>query len=99
MPYGVLSPDDASGTVTMHRPALHCAVDGAAAEQTVPQPPQFWSSLAVSTHLPPHSVSEPGHPQEPLWHTPPTAHALPHPLQLATFVSVSTHMPPQLTSE
>ena len=67
---------------------------------TAAQLPQFESSLEVSTHAPPQSVSEPAQLEShvPSEQTSPLAHAVPHAPQWLASLLVSVHAPAQSVS-
>src|SRR5262245_20335164 len=62
--------------------------------QTLPHPAQFFGSLAVSTHAPPHSLSLSPHVQPPPWHVAPVGHAFAQAPQCCSSLSRSTHSSP-----
>ena len=64
--------------------------------QTVPQAPQFWLFVVVSTQLPAQAIPPPMQLHTPALQAWPTAQALPHVPQLATSVIVFAHRPLQL---
>jgi hypothetical protein len=66
------------------------------APQAVPQAPQFFTSVAVDTQLPLHSVLPAGHRQVPSWHAPPGPQVLPQAPQLFGSNWVKVHAPLQV---
>jgi hypothetical protein len=58
--------------------------------------PQFWSSYAGSTHVPPQSSAKLGHWQLPATQDFPPEHVVPQPPQFELFVWRLTQAPPQL---
>jgi hypothetical protein len=60
--------------------------------QTVPQAPQFCSSVAVSVQAFPQSSCEPGHWHEPPLQTRPPVHVVPHAPQFRASVAVFTQV-------
>jgi hypothetical protein len=78
---------------TVQVPAAHWPLS-----HTVPQVPQLFGSIDVSTHAPSQLTSGAEHVQEPFTHVCPAAQALPHEPQFMTFALTSTHAPLQLVS-
>jgi hypothetical protein len=60
--------------------------------QVRPQSPQFWSSVAVSVQVPPHSVCEVGQRQALSRQTRPPVHAIPQPPQFCASAAVFTQV-------
>jgi len=74
---------------------VHTGFAFGGALHTVPHPPQFEVSLAVSTHEPLQSVFVPQSvEQAPALQTLPAGHAVAQSPQCAAFESTSTHAPP-----
>lgn len=86
VPGHIIAPRAHAHVPPMHAPAPHC----------VPQPPQSFASVFVSTHAVPHVVRGAVHAS---WHAPPkqnwpVPHAWPHMPQFIGSLSVVTHAPP-----
>ena len=86
----------------LHCPLEHTALALGFAMQGMPQAPQFWGSVAVSTQAPPHSIRGSTHAKSQL----PAAqtgvawlgamHTVSHAPQWAVLLNKSTHEPSQL---
>jgi hypothetical protein len=71
-----------------HAPLLHT---GAAPEQAVPQPPQFFGSADTFVQTSPHRRVPAGHTQAPPLHVSLARQLVPHAPQLDAWLDVSTH--------
>src|ERR1041384_5948350 len=78
--------------MTSHLPMMHA---GLFPVHVFPHMPQFFGSLCVSTHCPPHAVCPIGQHMPPVHCETIAVHAMPHMPQLSLFVWRSTHFPEQ----
>jgi hypothetical protein len=78
-----------TGTVLTQTPPEHAWL----APQTVPQPPQLFASVDVSTHVPPHRSSGVAHWHDPDRHVVPPPQTWPQAPQLELSELRSTHPP------